>query len=171
MHIIFFNTKGGVSKSTLCEYTSSELQRLGFKVNVDNTDQQLHVTLITDEDADYFLYDTAGAFTADNVELLKAASSEDALVIIPMNTGKNDLKELEFLLSKLEEYGVKDKTRFVFSKTRTNSKALAMRRDTLSEHGMISADWVMPMLDDFSEQRDSKRTRYEIKTFLDEVIL
>lgn len=171
MHIIFFNTKGGVSKSTLCEYTSLELQRLGYKVNVDNTDQQQHVNLITDEDADYFLYDTAGAFTADNVELLKAASDAKALIIVPMNTGKNDLKELEFLLAKLEEFGVKDKTRFVFSKTRQNSKALAMRRETLSEHGMKSVNWIMPMLEDFSEQRDSKRTRNEIKLFLDEVIL
>lgn len=171
MHLIFFNTKGGVSKSTLCEYTSSELQRLGYKVNVENTDQQLHVNLIDDTDADYFLYDTAGAFTADNVELLQAASNADALIIVPMNTGKNDLKELEFLLSKLDEYGVKDKTRFVFSKTRPNSKALAMRRATLSEHGMSAVSWIMPMLDDFGEQRDTKRTRSEIKTFLDEVIL
>ena len=81
MHIIFFNTKGGVSKSTLCEYTSIELQRLGYSVHVDNTDQQRHVTLIENEEADFFLYDTAGAFTADNVDLLKAASGKDKISV------------------------------------------------------------------------------------------
>ncbi len=171
MHIIFFNTKGGVSKSTLCEYTAAELQRLGYSVNVDNTDQQNHVTIVENESADYFLYDTAGAFTADNVELLKAASSENALVIVPMNTGTNDLKEFEFLLAKLDEYCVKDKARFVFTKARTNSKALASRREILASHGMKSTNWVMPMLEDFSKQRQTSRTRNEISAFLHEVIL
>jgi len=171
MHIIFFNTKGGVSKSTLCEYTSIELQRLGHSVHVDNTDQQRHVTLIENEEADFFLYDTAGAFTADNVDLLKAASEEKALVVIPMNTGKNDLKEFDFLLSKLDEYKVKDKARFVFTKARSNSKALSERRKMLTEHGMDSTCWVMPMLEDFSEQRHTSRTRNEISAFLHEVIL
>lgn len=171
MHIIFFNTKGGVSKSTLCEYTAIELQRLGYGVHVDNTDQQRHVTLIENENADYFVYDTAGAFTSDNVDLLKAASDAKALVVVPMNTGKNDLKELDFLLSKLDEYGVKNKARFVFTKARTNSKALAARRETLAKHGMTSINWVMPMLEDFSEQRHTSRTRNEISAFLHEVIL
>ncbi|MFW1480299.1 ParA family protein, partial [Vibrio parahaemolyticus] len=96
MHIIFFNTKGGVSKSTLCEFSSTELQRLGYSVHVDNTDQQEHVTLLENEQADFFLYDTAGAFTAANVELLKAAADVNSLIVIPMNTGVNDLKELDF---------------------------------------------------------------------------
>ncbi|MEZ8863295.1 ParA family protein [Vibrio sp. 10N.247.311.51] len=170
MHIIFFNTKGGVSKSTLCEYTARELQRLGHSVHVDNTDQQQHVTLIDNEEADFFLYDTAGAFTADNVELLKAASGEDAKVIIPMNTGKNDLKELGFLLGRLNEYGIKDKSQFVFTKTRANSKSLAARRETLEQHDMTSVKWIMPQLEDFSEQRDTARTRNEISEFIHEVI-
>ncbi|MGR6863089.1 hypothetical protein ACU5EH_23800 [Aliivibrio salmonicida] len=34
MHIIFFNTKGGVSKSTLCEFTTRELKRLGHGVQL-----------------------------------------------------------------------------------------------------------------------------------------
>lgn len=79
MHIIFFNTKGGVSKSTLCEFSSMELQRLGYKIHVDNIDQQEHVTLIENEDADFFLYDTAGAFTSANVELLKSACDVNSL--------------------------------------------------------------------------------------------
>ena len=171
VHIIFFNSKGGVSKSTLCEYTAKELQRLGHSVNVDNTDQQQHVTLIENEEADYFVYDTAGAFTSDNLELLKAAADANALIIVPLNTGKNDLKEIPFISEKLNELGLKDKTRFVFTKTRPNSKSLTERRTTLAELGLTSINWVMPMLDDFSEQRNTARTRNEISIFLHELVL
>lgn len=171
MHIIFFNTKGGVSKSTLCEFSSNELQRLGYTVHVDNTDQQDHVTLLKNESADYFLYDTTGAFTADNVELLKAAADVNALIVIPMNTGINDLKELDFILARLDEFGVKDRSRIVFTKTRKNSKVLKKRKDTVLERGLIPLNWVMPTLDDFGEQRDTSRTRNEISAFLHEVIL
>ena len=171
VHIIFFNSKGGVSKSTLCEYTAQELQRLGYSVNVDNTDQQQHVTLIENENADYFVYDTAGAFTSDNVELLQAAVDVKSLIIVPLNTGKNDLKEIPFLVAKLDELGLKDKTRFVFTKTRVNSKSLSERRSTLKELGLSSLKWVMPMLEDFSEQRNTARTRSEISTFLHEAVL
>ncbi|MDN4693186.1 ParA family protein [Vibrio parahaemolyticus] len=171
MHIIFFNTKGGVSKSTLCEFSALELQRLGYNVHVDNTDQQEHVTLIENEDADYFLYDTAGAFTAANVDLLKAAADAQAMIIIPMNTGINDLKELGFILDRLSEFGVKDKARIVFTKTRQNSKALQSRKAKIKEHGLTPINWVMPMLEDFSEQRQTTRTRNEISAFLHEVVL
>ncbi|MPS41549.1 ParA family protein [Vibrio sp. VGrn 2] len=171
MHIIFFNTKGGVSKSTLCEFSSLELQRLGYSVHVDNTDQQEHVTLIENEQADFFLYDTAGAFTAANVDLLKAAADVKSLIVIPMNTGVNDLKELDFILARLDEFGVKDKSQIVFTKTRQNSKALQARKATVLERGLTPIKWVMPMLEDFSEQRDTSRTRNEISAFLHEVIL
>lgn len=171
MHIIFFNTKGGVSKSTLCEFSSLELQRLGYSVHVDNTDQQEHVTLIESEQADFFLYDTAGAFTAANMDLLKAAADVRSLIVIPMNTGINDLKELDFILARLDEFGVKDKSRIVFTKTRQNSKALQARKATVLERGLTPINWVMPMLEDFSEQRDTSRTRNEISAFLHEVIL
>lgn len=170
-HIIFFNTKGGVCKSTLCEYTAGELQRIGKSVSVDNTDQQTHVTTIFNDDAEYCLYDTAGAFTANNIELLKACVDVDALIVVPMNVGKNDLKELDFLVDRLNEYGLKEKSKFVFTKTRPNSKALISRRDSLAEFGLSSCNWVMPMLEDFSEQLDTKRTRLEINCFLNEVIL
>ncbi|WP_279147211.1 ParA family protein [Photobacterium carnosum] len=170
-HIIFFNTKGGVCKSTLCEYTAGELQRIGKSVSVDNTDQQTHVTTILNDDAEYCLYDTAGAFTTNNIELLKACVDVDALIVVPMNTGKNDLKELNFLVDRLNEYGLKEKSKFVFTKTRSNSKALISRREVLAALGLNACDWVMPMLEDFSEQRDTKRTRTEISNFLNEMVL
>ncbi|MCV5991308.1 hypothetical protein OFO94_35130, partial [Escherichia coli] len=81
-------------------------------------------------------YDTAGAFTAANVELLKAAADVNSLIVIPMNTGVNDLKELDFILDRLDEFGVKDKSRIVFTKTRQNSKALQARKATVIERGL-----------------------------------
>ncbi|OEF61220.1 hypothetical protein A1OW_20325 [Enterovibrio norvegicus] len=170
-HIVFFNTKGGVSKSTLCEFAALELKRLGHDVSVDNTDQQEHVTLMDNDAAAFCLYDTAGSFTAENVELLQAAAEANAVIIVPMNTGQNDLKELPFLIARLEEYGIKEKARFVFTKTRQNSKALESRRATLAELGLTSCRWVMPQLEDFTEQRQTARTRNEISAFLHEVIL
>lgn len=171
MHIVFFNTKGGVSKSTLCELSRLELQRLGYKVNVENTDQQEHVTLIENEDADFFLYDTAGAFTVENVDLLKAACEANALIIIPMKTGKNDLSELDFLLERLKEYNLLDKSKVVFTQTRHNSKSLSDRRITIKEKGLSHLNWTMPILDDFGEQRITPRVKNEISAFLHEVIL
>ena len=170
-HIIFFNTKGGVGKSTLCEYTARTLADLGHVVSVDNTDQQVHVTLIQNDDAEFCIYDTAGAFTSANVDLLAAASSVDSLIIIPIKTGKNDFKELNFLVQKLQGLNLTDKTRFVFTNTRSNSKALAARRDELAALNLNSVDWFMPSLEDFSEQRNTKRTRIEMNVFLSEVIL
>lgn len=171
MHIIFFNTKGGVSKSTLCEYSSRELRRSGYAVSVENTDQQNHVTLINNENADFFLYDTIGAFTAKNTELLKAAKHEKAVIIIPMNIGKNDASELPFLISRLEKFGIKEKSHIVFTKTRKNSKLLKERKQLIIDGGLNLIDWVMPTLDDFADLKDTKRTKSEIEDFLKESIL
>ncbi|ELJ8598087.1 ParA family protein [Vibrio vulnificus] len=171
MHIIFFNTKGGVSKSTLCEFSMMELKRLGYNVQVQNTDQQEHVTLMDSDNADYYLYDTAGSFTVANVELLNAAAGANAIIIIPMNTGVNDLKEVAFVVEQLEKFNVKDKARFVFTKTRPNSKLLREKKETLQGYGLNVLKWTMPHLEDFGEQRQTSRTRREISAFLHEVIL
>lgn len=170
-HIIFFNTKGGVGKSTLCEFAARELARTGRTVAVENTDQQKHVTLIINEEAEFNLYDTAGAFTTQNMELLSAAAEADAVIIIPLNTGINDLKELDFLISKLEKHKIKHKSFFLFTRARINSKSLKLRRETLRNKGLNVCKYVMPSLEDFSEQRDTSRTRNEISQFLNEVIM
>lgn len=171
MHIILFNTKGGTAKSTLCEYISKELQRLNHSINVDNTDQQKHVSIIDNDDADFYLYDTAGAFTTDNVDLLEASASEKSLVLIPIGTGKNDFLELDFLIDNLEKCGVLDKSKFVFTKARANSKSLKSKRDLLKSKGLNVCKYVMPTLEDFSEQRYTTRTTNEISQLLHEIIL
>lgn len=170
-HVIYFNTKGGVGKSTLCEFSAKELSRLGYSVNVGNTDQQVHVTPVDEHNPDYFLYDTAGAFTGANIDLLEAASLVDSLIIVPMNTGLNDFKEVPFLVEKLTELDLLDRVRVVFTKARSNSKSLSSRRSDIEALGLRSLKWSMPTLEDFSEQRYTSRTRNEISAFLHEVLL
>jgi chromosome partitioning protein len=169
-NLIFFNTKGGCSKSTLCHYTGNEIQRLGYTVSIQNTDQQVHVTVNNDDKADYFLYDTAGAFTASNNQLLQAASSDNnTIVIIPIGTGVNDLKEVDFLVSNINKYNLQQKTWFVFTKERANSKALAEGKQELRAKGLNVLKWVMPNLTDFGAKRNTPRTRKEISQFINEV--
>jgi chromosome partitioning protein len=172
-HLVFFNTKGGVCKSTLCEYSRRELTRLGYEVSVDNVDQQVHVKTIVNDNAEFCLYDTAGAFTGHNLDLLKAASGDDidAVIIVPYGTGENDKKEYEFVFNKLNQLGLLNKSKVVFTKTRKNSKYLTMRRDQLNDLGIEYIKWVLPDLEDFKQSLDSSRTRNEISAFLHEVIL
>lgn len=170
-HVIFFNTKGGCGKSTLCEYTSRELSRIGYTVSVDNTDQQKHVTLIDNDNADFCLYDTAGAFTGANIDLLEAAKDENVLVIIPLGTGLNDIEEVGFLAEQLASYQLLDRAVVTFTKTRSNSRALLTRKAELADMGITTTKWIMPTLEDFGLKRDTSRTRNEISCFIHEVIL
>lgn len=170
-HIILLNTKGGCGKSTIAEYTANELQRLGHRVELVNLDQQQHVKERADSEAEICIYDTPGVFAAETLELLNAARDANTLVIIPLGSGQNDTKEIPFLTEQLTEYGLIDRCVFVFTKARANSKALAERRQMLESGGHRVAKWVMPMLEDFSEQRDTARTRNEISAFIHEVIL
>ena len=168
-HIIFLSTKGGVGKSTLTRYTHNELTRLGYIVNVFNCDQQNHVDVISEQDPHFCIYDTAGAFTGDTVTLLQnaAESTEDNVqIVIPTGTGANDRKELPFIINEVDKVGLLDKTTVVITRTRVNSKA---RKDTtalLQEMSVNVSPWWMPTLEDFSEQRDTSRTRNEISSFI-----
>ena len=170
MHILFFNTKGGVGKSTLCEYTSRHLSSKNKKVSVENTDQQIHVSLNSDNEADYFLYDTTGAFTDKNIVLLEAINSVNSKIIIPMNVGLNDLREIKFLNKKLDDFGIKKHAKVVFTRARKNNKKIKLLKEQLNGFGINSFDWVMPSLQDFAFQEDTKRTRKEIDLFLGEIL-
>ena len=170
-HIIFFNTKGGSGKSTLCQYSSKELSRLGIRAEVVNTDQQQHVTTFNPLDPSYCLYDTAGVFAADTLDLLRAAANADSVIVVPTGCGKNDAKEIPFIVEQLNELQLLDKAVFVPVRARTNSKALATRRESLKAQGLNVSKWFMPLLEDFSEQRDTARTRNEISQFINEVVL
>lgn len=172
-HIIFFNPKGGVGKSTWCERTAMELERLNYLVSVENTDQQVHITLRENEEAQFCLYDTMGAYSSANMKLVSAASNSnvDALIIVPTSTSKNDFKDIDFLKTQLKKNNMLDKTIFVFTKVRKNSVSLKKRRKQLSKLGFKYCKYSMPILEDFSEERDTARTRNEISAFLHEVLL
>ncbi|MGR5312558.1 ParA family protein (plasmid) [Photobacterium damselae subsp. damselae] len=173
MHIIFMNTKGGVGKSTLCEYSGNELERLGYVVSMNNTDQQQHVITNGLNDADYFLYDTAGAFTQENIRLLEALSNPavNGKIIVPIGVGKNDIKEASFMIDNLLSYDLLGKTCFVFMRTSPTRKALKNAKDILKEKGVHVCKWVMPDLEDFGQGRNTSRTKNEISHFLHEILL
>lgn len=173
MHIVFMNTKGGVGKSTLCESSGNELKRLGYVVSLNNTDQQKHILVNGLNEADYFLYDTAGAFTQENVQLLEALSNPtvNGKIIVPLGVGKNDLKEVDFMIENLNKFNLLDRTVFVFMRTNPMRKSLRESREQLIQKGLNVSRWVMPDLEDFGQGRTTSRTKNEISQFLNEVIL
>jgi len=165
-HIVFFNTKGGVGKSTLAELTKRELEYHSHTVAMYNTDQQVHVTVQGDGTEEFGLYDTSGSFTQTNVDLLQAAAqNDDVRVIVPIGTGKNDFEELDFLVEKMEEYGIRDKVTFVISKARVG-KLSKLRQQQLRDRGLTVLNHVFPLLDDIAMQIDSYRVRCEISRLI-----
>ena len=174
MHILQMNTKGGTGKSTLTEYMGAELSRLGHVVSISNTDQQEHVTVASVDNSDFYLYDTAGAFTEDNVRLLNAIGSNPDLaarIIVPISTGKNDRKEVPFLIESFNEYGVLDRVVFVINKARQHSAAVTATKEYIKSLGLTVARSVIPQIEDFAQGRHTTRTRNEISALIHEVIL
>ena len=173
MHIVFMNTKGGVGKSTLCEYSGNELSRLGYLVSINNTDQQQHVDVNNLDEADFYLYDTAGAFTQDNIKLLEALSNPkvNGKIIVPLGVGKNDLKEIDFLIKNLVEYNLVDSTYFVFMRTTVTRKAYKKAKELLKTKNVNICKWVMPDLEYFGQGIIAPRTTNEISQFLHEIVL
>lgn len=175
MHLIVINSKGGVGKSTVVEYFAHELVRTGFVVSVSNTDQQQHVAIVDNQESDFYLYDTAGAFTEQNVTLLSAAGgldSSEVKVIVPVGTGKNDRKEIPFMMSALAEYGIsKEKIIFLITKARRHSKATITLKEYLAEAGVNYCGWTIPQLEDFAQGRHTSRTRSETSAILNEIVL
>ncbi|MFS2001968.1 ParA family protein, partial [Vibrio breoganii] len=155
------------------DYTSRELQRLGHTVNVQNTDQQQHVELITNENATIHLYDTAGSFTQENLDLLNAAAQiDDVKIVIPITTGARCFKEVPFILDKMHELNLSGKYKFVFSKVRRPlTKGYYSRRKQLQELDAVISKWSLPLLEDFSEDVCTSNTKKEISQFIHEVIL
>ena len=130
MLVIFLNTKSGVGKSTLCEYSYHELTRLGCLVETYNPEQQCHLSQTEKMDeTDFILYDTTGGFTDDNIELLHAAAElDDVVIVVPITTGHNNTEELDLMISRLNLLKLLDKTRFVLSKVCPNTTSVVRRK-------------------------------------------
>lgn len=123
-YIIIYSTKGGVGKSTFAKCSHLVLSLLERrKVGGEDLDPQQHYAdflaahshLSTSENAEFFIYDTQGAHTEKNAELLNAAGGVDSLIIVPVRPSSDDLKEARRITERLKNHGVMDKTVFVLN--------------------------------------------------------
>lgn len=146
-YLIFYSSKGGVGKSTFAKITHQVLADNNQKrVAGDDTDPQQHYgdwliknphLVSSEEDAQYFVYDTQGAHTSENIELLNAAREEDAIILIPIKPSFDDLKEAERISKRLSKIGVMDKGVFFFNGCVANSN-YQLYRDQLSKLGRVA---------------------------------
>jgi chromosome partitioning protein len=130
-YIILYSTKGGVGKSTLAKLIHTVLSNNNLrKVAGDDTDPQQHYAnwmvehknnVVNEKDADFFIYDTQGAHTQTNIDLLDAAKDEDALIMIPVRPSNDDLKEAERIAERLSKINILHKCVFVLNGCVANS--------------------------------------------------
>lgn len=124
-YIIQYSTKGGVGKTTFAKLLHTVLARLErYKVTGEDLDPQQHYAdwlaanpelVVTEKEADFFLYDTQGAHTDTNKQLLQAVKNVDALIIVPVRPSVEDVKEARRIGKRLAEAGVLDKAIFVLN--------------------------------------------------------
>jgi cellulose biosynthesis protein BcsQ len=124
-YLIYYSTKGGVGKSTISKLSHQVLADNNLKkVAGDDTDPQQHYSdwldanqkWVSEEScAEYYIYDTQGAHTDANVELLNAAKGEDAIIMIPVRPSDDDIKEAKRIADRLSNIGITDKCLFFFN--------------------------------------------------------
>ncbi len=146
-YIIFYSSKGGVGKSTIAKVTHRVLgSNNQKKVAGDDMDPQQHYAdwmanhpeLVSEEkEADFFIYDTQGAHTDKNVELLKAAKDVDSVILVPVRPSEDDMKEVRRIVPRLEKIGVLDKVVFFLNGCGANSNYKSFRQD-LSQYGKVA---------------------------------
>lgn len=177
-YIIFYSSKGGVGKSTHAKLAHLVLGNNNQKkVAGDDMDPQQHYAdwmannpelVSKEEDADFFIYDTQGAHTDKNVELLTAAKGADSIILVPVRPSKDDMKEVSRMVLRLEKVGVLDKVVFFLNGCVANSN-YKQYRDELSKYGRVAKKQINNRIA-FS---DSPRTREvnDISALLLEVLL
>lgn len=130
-YLIYYSSKGGVGKTTFAKISHLVLaDNNQKKVAGDDTDPQqhyadwmsLHKNLVSsEEDAEFFIYDTQGAHTSANAELLTAACDADAVILIPVKPSSDDLKEAQRIANRLTQLNVMDKAIFFLNGCVANS--------------------------------------------------
>lgn len=130
-YLIYYSSKGGVGKSTFAKISHLVLaDNNQKKVAGDDTDPQQHYAdwmsqhknlVSSEEDAEFFIYDTQGAHTAANAELLTAACDADAVILIPVKPSSDDLKEAQRIANRLTQLNVMDKAIFFLNGCVANS--------------------------------------------------
>lgn len=146
-YILFYSSKGGVGKSTHAKLTHLVLGNNNQKkVAGDDMDPQQHYAdwmannshLVSSEDeADFFIYDTQGAHTEKNIELLTAVKDVDAVILVPVRPSKDDMKEVRRIVSRLDKIGVLDKVVFFLNGCVANSNYSEFK-DDLAAFGRVA---------------------------------
>ncbi|EGU42458.1 ParA family protein [Vibrio scophthalmi] len=146
-YILFYSSKGGVGKSTHAKLTHLVLGNNNQKkVAGDDMDPQQHYAdwmannshLVSSEDeADFFIYDTQGAHTEKNIELLTAVKDVDAVILVPVRPSKDDMKEVRRIVSRLDKIGVLDKVVFFLNGCVANSNYSEFK-DELAAFGRVA---------------------------------
>ena len=124
-YLIHYSTKGGVGKSTISKIAHQVLaDNNQKKVAGEDLDPQQHYAdwmgknaslVSSEESSDYFIYDTQGAHTKANEELLCAVKSVEAIVLIPVRPSIDDMKEAERIATRLKRIGIQNKCIFFFN--------------------------------------------------------
>ena len=124
-YVIFYSTKGGVGKSTFSKISHIVLAMLERrKVTGEDLDPQQHYAdflaanealISTSEEADFYLYDTQGAHTQTNADLMAALSGVDSVIIVPVKPSNEDIKEAKRIAKRFSEYNLTDKVVYVLN--------------------------------------------------------
>lgn len=146
-YIIFYSSKGGVGKSTHAKLAHMVLGNNNRKkVAGDDMDPQQHYAdwmnsnpnlVATEDEADFFIYDTQGAHTDKNVELLTAAKDVESVILIPVRPSKDDMKEVRRMVPRLEKIGVLNNVVFFLNGCVANSNYKGFR-DELATFGRVA---------------------------------
>ncbi|MDP2544690.1 ParA family protein [Photobacterium damselae subsp. piscicida] len=141
-YIVFYSSKGGVGKSTFAKITHFVLANNNQKkVAGDDTNPQQHYadwmnansSLCSNEEvADYFIYDTQGAHTEVNIEILTACKTENAVILIPVKPSDDDIKEAKRIATRLKQLNVIDKAIFFLNGCVANSNYKKYREELCS---------------------------------------
>lgn len=171
--VAVLNTKGGSGKSNFVTFTSSVLRRIYKKnVTVYNLDQQAHVQVNQEENPDFIMFDTIGAFADKTLSLIdKMKNDDNAMIIVPVGSGLNDQREYQFVVNKLTQLGVIKKTVFVLTKVRQGSKSVGESRQLLKSMNVNVAKATISLLEDYAQERfTSSRCNNEISKLLNEIM-
>ncbi|WP_150149726.1 ParA family protein [Candidatus Enterovibrio escicola] len=141
-YIIFYSTKGGVGKSTNAKMAHLVLAQNNLKrVAGEDIDPQQHYAdwleahpelVSRAEHAHFYIYDTQGAHTEKNIELLNATKEVQAVILVPVRPSKDDIKEAKRIAKRLTKIGVMDKVIFFLNGCVANSNHQSYRDDLIS---------------------------------------
>jgi len=176
-HIIATFCKGGSGKSSLIRYTASTLQRLNYKVLVENIDEQHHQNCNPVENPDFTLYDTPGWLTSELIELLDAASDlvkenkEDLKILVPISCSLDEWQEFGLMLNILGSRHLLDNIVVIFNQTDYRNTDLKAYKALLKEININYAKTIIPSITAIKRKQETSKIKNVFSQLLHEVIL